>query len=218
MSNDLIIGKIRRIAKHGIETPLLVPSFSSRGFPNISTIMQILRVEVSNVCLLSAFDIEHGYTSIAFDDIADVVIIDSGVYETAPTAVAVDTFLPACTSTNWTRTKYCEFLAKNASIMANTSVIAVSFDAYCSIDEQVDQASEDFKLVPNAATDFLLKPEIPTNCYGSFLGYGDHLRRFDVIGVTERELGKSAIERCRAIFELRSVLNKAGLNIKLEEL
>jgi hypothetical protein len=96
--------------------------------------------------------------------------------------------------------------------MANTSVIAVSFDAYCPIDEQVEQAREDFKLVPDAATDFLLKPEMPTNTHGSFLRLGDKLNGFDVIGVTERELGKSAIERCRAILELRTVLDEADLN------
>ena len=211
MSYDLIIEKVRRIAKHGVDTPLLVPSFSSRGFPNISTIMQILRVEISNVCLLSAFDIARGYTSIAFEDIADVVIIDSGVYETTPATIAVDAFLPACTSNDWTREEYRGFLEKSASRMANTNVLSVSFDAYCSIDEQLEQAREDFKLVPNAATDFLLKPEMSSNSYGSFLRLGSKLNGFDVIGVTERELGKSAIERCRAILELRTTLDEAGL-------
>ncbi|NOU14192.1 MAG: hypothetical protein HOO92_09570 [Methylococcaceae bacterium] len=173
MSNELIIENVRRTKKLGIETPLLVPSFSSRGFPNVSKIMQTLRVDISNVCLLSAFDVVHGHTSIAFEDIADVVIIDSGVYETAPTAVAVDAFLPACTSTNWTREQYRCFLAESASRMANTSVISVSFDAYCPLDEQVELAHEDFKLVPDAATDFLFKPEIPADFYSSFLKLGE---------------------------------------------
>jgi len=215
MSNSFVIAKPRRIEKHGIETPFLIPSFSSRGFPNISDIMETLRVDISNACLLSAFDIANGYTSIPFDEIADVVVIDSGVYETSPGTVAVDAFLPSSINSDWTRDKYRGFLVQAAPRMANTSVLVVSFDTYSSLEEQIRLAREDFKLVPHAASTILIKPESVETIHGSFSGIVDNMRGFDIIGITERELGYSAIDRCLALLKLRKTLEESGVNIPI---
>ena len=42
-----------------IETPLLLPSFSSRGFPDIKEIMKGLSEVIRGPALVSAYDIRH---------------------------------------------------------------------------------------------------------------------------------------------------------------
>ena len=69
-------------------------------------------------------------------------------------------------------------------------MVAVSFDHYGPIEEQVEQADEDFLHVPSAASDFLLKPVSADTILD-----GEHVREhvsqlshFHVLGVTEQEL------------------------------
>jgi len=201
----------RVIAKVGVETPLLLPSFSSRGFPGVAAIIDALRVDVSSACLFSAFDVAHGFAPSDFLGIADVVCVDSGGYETTASAVAVDCYLPDAAQADWTRERYRSFLRSSvASVITN--VIAVSYDTYASVDEQVEQAREDFAGIPGAATDFLLKPETRGDVLRSVGALAPSLRSFDVIGITERELGTSALERCRSLIALRRALQEAGLD------
>lgn len=70
--------KSRWVLPNGEFTPLLVPSFSSRGFPDLSEIHHFLSPFVTNVSLVSAFDIHNGYLEPDNIYASDVVIIDSG--------------------------------------------------------------------------------------------------------------------------------------------
>ena len=67
-----------------VNTPLVVPSFSSRGFPDLASLNQVLRDYVPDESLISAYDVHYGY--LAEEEIysSDVVFIDSGGYEARP--------------------------------------------------------------------------------------------------------------------------------------
>lgn len=52
--------QIRRVHKLGVATPLIAPSFSSRGFPYVSEIWEEFRHRLYGVCLVSAFDVAGG--------------------------------------------------------------------------------------------------------------------------------------------------------------
>src|SRR4051812_30086887 len=72
----------RHITRIGVETPILVPSFSSRGFPALGVLLENLRNDLYGVCLVSAFDLSTQRLTVDLSDLTDLVFLDSGVYET----------------------------------------------------------------------------------------------------------------------------------------
>src|SRR5699024_10768593 len=76
---NLHVCKIREI--NDIKTPLLVPSFSSKGFQDIGSIHCYLKDSLSDTSLISAYDLHYNF--IRNDNIyeTDIVFIDSGCYE-----------------------------------------------------------------------------------------------------------------------------------------
>lgn len=199
----------RAIRQVGMETPLLVPSFSSRGFPQVAGLYRNLRHDLYGVCLVSAFDVSTRRLDVELADVADLVLLDSGVYETKPIAVAADGYDPAPSDSAWVRNSYRDYLR---AVGPNANVLAVSFDHYGPIERQIELACEDFTYAPSAASDFLVKPIstdalLDARCVaeraGTFSG-------FQVLGVTERELGDSLLDRCRTLIVLRDALAEAG--------
>ena len=73
--------RAREIPTAGVDTPLLVPSFSSRGFPNLAVLHDFLSSEVPEASLVSAYDIHHRLLPPKSVNGSDLVIVDSGGYE-----------------------------------------------------------------------------------------------------------------------------------------
>jgi len=211
MSRDQFYPCTRSIAQVGVETPLLVPSFSSRGFPEVASLYRELRNDLYGVCLVSAFDVSTQRINDDLADIADLIVLDSGVYETKPIAIAADGYNPAPSHGPWDRNAYRDYLR---AVGPSANVLAVSFDHYGAIERQIELASEDFTYAPSAASDFLVKPISSELLIEScdIAAHAGALSRFRVLGVTERELGNSLLERCRALIALRTALAEAGAN------
>ena len=51
----------RSIEKLQVKTPLIVPSFSSRGFPSVGSIYAEMKNRLYGVCLVSASDLANGF-------------------------------------------------------------------------------------------------------------------------------------------------------------
>ena len=49
-----------RDGKEVIRTPLLLPSFSSKGFPEVKEIILATSERIEGPCLVSAYDLYHG--------------------------------------------------------------------------------------------------------------------------------------------------------------
>ena len=115
------------------------------------------------------------------------------------------------TPVEWTRKRYHETL-KN--IGAGSNAIVVNFDQVGPLEEQISRASEDFSLVPHAASDFLVKPADEMELVNlPKLGlHLDRLSQVSVIGIAAREAGDSLLTRCCSIVMLRDMLNEAGLD------
>lgn len=208
MSTDLCA--VRRTKRLGIECPLLVPSFSSHGFPAVREFIDALRADIGDLCLISAFDVAHGHAPADFETLADVLVLDSGLYESHSAPVTVDTHLPRAATDEWPRSDYRRFLTAVGPKLPLTNAIVVSYDTYAPLAAQVEAAREDFDNVPDAAHDLLIKPDRRGALVDLDLR-GLSLEEFDVFGVTERELGKSAIDRCRGLITLRRALDAAGI-------
>ena len=73
--------QIRRINTVDVSTPLIVPSFSSSGFPDVARIYNEMRAGLYGVCLVSALDLASGCIPTDVTDEVNLVLIDSGMYE-----------------------------------------------------------------------------------------------------------------------------------------
>src|SRR4051812_29816400 len=98
-----------------VDTPLLVPSFSSKGFGlrigrsegvavEISEITEIFEAAseyLAGSMLVSAYDIHHGYIPLPEQAITDLVIVDSGGYETSDLQDLSATFVQRVARKDW---------------------------------------------------------------------------------------------------------------------
>lgn len=210
MSTDLGHAAVREIRRFGLRTPLVVPSFSSRGFPHVGRLLDRLRTDLYGVCLVSAFDLASHRIAANLADLADLVLVDSGVYETDPATGSMDGFdAPPAREPAWCRNSYREFLR---TLGAEANVMAVNFDTFGPIEQQVESAREDFACAPAAAADLLLKPSercgmIEVDVAPARL---QQALEFDVLGVTDEELGDTVLQRCATLARLRTQITACG--------
>ena len=203
--------KVRSVPKLEVRTPLIAPSLSSRGFPHVSAIWEEFRHKLYGVCLVSAFDIAGGRIPVDVADMVNVVILDSGLYETKNESIESIGLNSSPSAANWTRELYYETV-KGVGECGN--VILVNFDQVGPLEGQVERASKDFSFAPHAASDFLVKPTGATE-WVNIPKLSQHLeamKQFDIVGITAREAGGSLLKRSSSIVMLRDLLNNAGLD------
>ena len=203
--------QVRRIHKLEVGTPLIAPSFSSRGFPYISDIWEEFRYKLYGVCLVSAFDVAGGRIPADVTDMVNIVILDSGLYETNEGWIESGDRHTPSSATKWTRKQHHETVK---SIGEGGNAMLVNFDHVGALEDQIERASEDFSLALHAASDFLVKPTDATEWVNipKLSQHLEALKQFDAIGITARELGGSFLKRCSSIVSLRDLLNDAGLD------
>ncbi len=199
--------KIPKMQRFSTETPLLVPSFSS----NISFFEKKIELQelYDNIkestpytSLISAYDLYHEklkYESIFY---SDLTFIDSGNYEYLNQDK--DEML-------WNSDLYFEVLSK---LKPTSTISIISFDKYCSYKEQLKIANETFHMYPDSIHDFLLKPENSpkdvNELIWNFQDIKEHIEvigNFDIIGITEKDLGFTLYERCQNLIVLRCLLD-----------
>ena len=202
----------RELAPLGVETPLLVPSFSSRGYPGLANLFDALRRALKDCALVSAYDLHFGALPPDAACAADLVVVDSGGYGARPTADLGEPYLDDRAGRPWTAEAYHRLLD---TLPRNALRVLVSFDhaGPAPMEAQIEGA---LPLLARRgdAIDMLCKPERAGGAaldVESVLASARHLGAFAAIGVTEKELGGSPIERCRALVRLRRGLTAEGL-------
>ena len=206
--------QIRRIETVDVRTPLIVPSFSSSGFPDVESIYNEMRDGLYGVCLVSALDLASGCIPADVTDEVNLVLVDSGMYEVRTKVGAPIYTLPPVASHNWSRRQYSS-LAGGIDPMSNT--ILVNYDCPGPITRQIKHAVGDFSHAPHAASDFLVKPEFPSQLVnvGRLGTHSEELKQFNMVGITAEEAGDSLKKRCRMIVTLRNALLDAGLDLPI---
>jgi hypothetical protein len=206
----------RRTLKVGnapsVKTPLLLPSFSSKGFPNIQNILKALEEYISDEILVSAYDLHFKQLSPEFD-FASTIFLDSGGYEASKESELSETFDKEHVPKEWT-------LELHAAVVSNwtslSPTVFVSFDHpkyRCSISEQVDRAKS--LVLPTSAGHYakslLIKPEsvdAKRVHLDSIVPAIRKMNDFAVIGVTEKEIGNSVLSRMVNVARLRHELDR----------
>lgn len=227
--------KRRKFLDHSggeISTPLVVPSFSSRGFKffkeggkdvsESSVAFNFLGFQTRTIrqsYLISAYDLYYEHIigkRLALPE-SRVIFLDSGGYETKKNFSGT-TQGPLYKPKEFSLEKYREVLD---ALPSQVPLVVTSFDADSAertVDEQVESATSLFGRYPGFISNFLLKPpgtqkEIDEEIFTT--QFCKKLRAFNILGLTEKELGSTLIEQLLRIARIRSRLNEADVDIPI---
>lgn len=193
-------------------TPLLVPSFSSKGFPDVQSILEYSAEIIDGPALVSAYDLYHRKISGPFE-FPSLLFLDSGGYEASKDTELSDLGQWEYEAETWTPEMHDEVLRDWTT---NSPTVFISYDhprARLSVRDQIERALR-IPIARVGMREILLKPETEDQRYiqiDSILQNIHGLAEFAVVGVTEKEVGASIAERMLNIAKLRRALTKAGL-------
>lgn len=208
--SDSKIAKIRSIGSTGVSTPLIVPSYSSRGFNPVNVHFKLYSRYTTSCCLVSAYDIHYNLLPESVLYSSDVVILDSGGYEAYASS-------ELSTPAKWTNAYYVSILEK---VSERSNLIPVTFDFgnQRPLQEQLDSAKRLTERFDDLSWDLLIKPSTSTSQVidiEEFLSLIPSLFDVAMIGFVESELGSSIIERARNIRRIREKLNECNRDIPI---
>ncbi|MDP2860024.1 MAG: hypothetical protein Q8P50_18955 [Bacillota bacterium] len=149
-----------------------------------------------------------------------IVVVDSGGYELSPSYDSSEPEWPRYQPRGgYGPAEYEQVLERLANLHPPLPMIITNFDHGArglAIAEQVSRARTLFRKFRNVLTSFILKPwtkggKVVTPRDMSSEDFGN-LRGFDVVGITEKELGKNLMDRLKAVAVLRRGLTSAGID------
>ncbi|MDX6559952.1 MAG: hypothetical protein QOF72_3001 [Blastocatellia bacterium] len=205
-----------------LSTPLLVPSFSSKGFQfrrldsgrqvsEVATWMDISSEALTETMLVSAYDVFHKHIERPYKAkfVPQLAFLDSGGYEKSNAYDDSTVFKFPSSNLPWGKEKLFEVIE---SWSDRLPLIIVNFDLQGkSVRQQIEGARDLFGHFPNHLNDFLLKPAGIRTQYldrSMILKHVTELRPFGILGFTEKELGDSILDRMETIARIRLGLDK----------
>lgn len=213
-----------------IQTPLLVPSFSSKGFARsqkdekseIGKILAFAADFLTETFLISAYDVYYGHipTPRELPVIPELIFLDSGGYEISTDSDYSSVIDPLPAPYKWDLSKLQSVLS---SWPNECPLVIVSYDHHQerrSVDEQIINARKLFINYPQHLHLLLLKPATDTQnlldtVLKSVIADIEQLGSFDIVGVTEKELGHSMLDRMVQIARLRKAMDDADVQIPI---
>ena len=236
-----MLARSRQITlKNGIEfsSPLLIPSLSSGALGPVPVQAPERRQSVLTPCsivhsqhliggmedslLISAYDIKHGLLAdghVFWSGFKDsryaqprVLVIDSGWYEKNGSPPGSPFAVNAGELLSWEEDNYSGVID---SLDNDVSPIVVSWDHRGPYEEQIQRAQDFFGNRGHLASLILLKPAAGSRFHNLdklSMEQISNLRIFDIVGVTEREIGETILDRLVNIAKLRRHLDTAGVS------
>lgn len=211
-----MLAKLRQLQRGGEvleQTPLLVPSFSSKGFPEVKGIIKYNEGVIDGPALVSAYDIHYEKIAPPFE-FPSIMFLDSGGYEASKDIELSDLGEREHIAERWTPEMHAAVLENWSS---SVPTVFISYDhpkERLPIKGQIERAMR-MPAGKDGLREILLKPEKEDQRFlqmASILKSVHGLADFSVIGVTEKEIGGSIAERMLNIARLRRELDKAGLD------
>lgn len=206
------------------ETPLLVPSYSSKGFSMLNTkngiisecyeLMMVASGFIDESLLVSAYDLYHNLIPKPSEfKSAKINIIDSGGYETSKIYDLSGINKYHHEVKPWDENKLKEVLSEWPDDMSGIMVSYDHGDLRLSLEQQVDDAQNLFYEHKSLMSNFLIKPETKKQSHiqmQNLIAKPELLNGFNIIGVTEKEIGNSQLDRMINIALLRREMDKIG--------
>jgi len=201
----------RNIRTYDLPTPILIPSFSSKGFPEIAGVWGSIDRFLPDAVLVSSYDLFYGHLGPEINT-PTLLFVDSGGYEARGDFELSEIYNVDYRPNEWDREKHRSGLNKLKSYSAQ---VLISFDEVvnqANIITQIGEANNFFSEYPDVAKDFLVKPNATRFLDINELESNAHLLEgFDIVGVTEKELGASLVDRLQNVTRLRIALSNMGL-------
>ena len=145
--------------------------------------------------------------------ISQFLIIDSGWYEATQGSDQGEPYEERREPREWTVEEYRELIE---ALDPDVKAALVSFDVHAPYEEQIAAAQEFFAEYERFVSVFMLKPPGAGNYHQNqikhLVPFADRLGRFDIIGVTEKELGNTIVNRLKTLVELSEVLEEAEVD------
>jgi len=208
----LLLAREGSVAHNGavvFRTPVLVPSFSSKGFSEMKKIITVMREFITEAVLVSAYDIHYKLLASKQLTFPSAVFLDSGGYEARVEHDLSEAYGQDYKPKKWTVKDHHDVLA-NWQIAAPT--IAISYDSprrHSSIERQVTAALKLKSEFPQFLHEFLVKPEHKNELIepGAIAKIVSSLKEFSIIGFTEHELDHRIIGRMEKLANIRRILD-----------
>jgi hypothetical protein len=201
-----------------VTTPLLVPSFSSKGLGSgpagakeVGKLLDVSKEQLTDSMLLSAYDLYYDHLKRPRKAITDVLFVDSGGYETSQYQDLSTTFVPETKARAWSEAKVKEVYDTWPDYIP---AVFVSYDQRGAVRHQARRALALLSRYPRHLHAFLVKPKTQRDRFVSvedIVSSIDLIGQFHLFGVTEKELGNSIIERMDVLSRIRLALDDAGL-------
>ena len=208
----------------GIEltTPLLIPSYSSKGFAiddsgksELCNIMNFAKEFVYESQLVSAYDIYHKHMpEITELNRTQITLIDSGGYETSNNFDLSETRKYDRTRKVWNQNLLNEVIDSWPELYPAIVVSFDDIDARIPIEDQIRNAQNYFCKKKQFLSDFLIKPNSYEESFIDIERIKNHANDFsffDIVGITEKELGDSLFERMKNIYSIRTKLDSLSI-------
>jgi hypothetical protein len=203
-----------------METPLLVPSFSSKGFgfnkagkSEIKDIFDFASGYLTDTMLISAYDLAYDNLNPIESSITEIIIVDSGGYEVSDFHDLSVVYRQSVQPNKWS----LDQLQNTYDAWPNyIPAVFVSYDhpgQHLSLQDQIEAARSLFARYPRQLNTLLIKPETKDQQYvkiSNVIANVDALRDFNIIGLTEKELGSSILKRMTNIAAIRFAMDDAG--------
>lgn len=202
----------------GIETPLLIPSFSSKALKDMAPVYEALITNITESFLISSYDVYYQHIEPPSSSIAEVLFLDSGGYEVSKDQDIMDPLYPMPEAKDWSLEKYLETLS---SFVPTMPTMVTSFDhpeVRQDVPRQIEAALDVFRKFPDLGRELLIKPEtkdqtlLPIN---SITARVSDFGEFDVIGMTETELGNTLFDRMNNIARIRIAMDSENISVPL---
>jgi hypothetical protein len=189
---------------------MLVPSLSSKGFPDLAQIVADTAPYLTDVAMISSYDVH--YDLIPTNWSPNLLFMDSGGYEARYESDLSELHYHDRPVREWTRQLYFQTLT---DLKTTSPLVAISFDEVKNNvrpKDQVASAKELATAFPGATVDFLVKPYDGNRVQtGDVRAIVADLAPFDILGFTEKELGCSLSERLHMVVQTRRLLAEVGL-------
>ncbi len=200
-----------------LKTPLLCPAFSSKGFPELSKITEVMREFIVGGILVSAYDVHYKNLSSNKITFPEVVLLDSGGYEARLDSDLGDVYSQEYKPKPWTQNLYAGVIKKWPRLVPT---IIVSFDSprnFLRLKDQISHAKS-LRKITDLPIELLIKPESRKDATVSMenvIRHVNELRSFNAVGLTEKELGSVMLDRMTNIARLRKAMDEAKADIPI---
>ena len=198
-----------------LETPVLVPSFSSKALVDVGYIFANLSTFLTESYLVSAYDISRHGIRLSEGASTEAVFLDSGGYEVSKEHDGMDPLYGVPPSSSWSLDDYKTVLRQIDTIVP---IFATSFDHprfRSPLPRQIEDAVALFREFPTMGREFLIKPESHDERGLDVSRIASHIHQFsefDIVGVTEAELGDSTLDRMHNIARLRQLMDSCRVH------